>query len=103
MVPLLVLVGLLVVQAAIVGAALVTTESAARSGARAASLCDDGEAVARKAPPGWLRDGVIAAAQPAGSGDVRMQVDTRVPILFTALNLPSHVRRAATFPVTGDC
>lgn len=102
-VPAMLFAALLVVQVGVVGAVLVTTESAARAGARAQGQSCNGLQVAEQAPPGWLQD--ESTAQLAGGSDdtVTVEVRTEVPVLFTGLALPAPVTRSATFPRTGDC
>ena len=102
-VPGLLVAALLVVQVGVVGTVLVSTESAARAGARAEGQTCNGVQVAEQAPPGWLQD--ESAARRVGSPDdtVTVEVSTRVPVLFSRLALPGPVTRSATFPRTGDC
>ena len=102
-VPAMLFAALLVLQVGVVGTVLVTTESAARAGARAQGQTCNGVQVAEQAPPGWLQD--ESAAQLVGGPDdtVTVEVRTQVPVLFSGLTLPAPVTRRATFPRTGDC
>ena len=102
-VPVLLFVALLVVQVGVVGAVLVTTESAARAGARAQGQTCNGVQVAEQAPPGWLQDESTAQLTGGPADTVTVEVRTAVPVLFTGLALPAPVTRRATFPRTGDC
>lgn len=103
LVPTLLFVALLVVQVAIVGAVLVITEGAARTGARAQGAYCNGVFVAEQAPPRWLRDDSRALRLSSPTDTVTIEVRTSVPVLFSRLTIPSPVVRSATFPVTGDC
>lgn len=100
--PLMLLTGALVVQLALAGYCLVAAENAARVGARAASLCEDGSAAGQQAPPGWLRDELSVAVGSSG-GAARAEARTGVPVLFTSVQLPVTITRDAEFPLTRDC
>jgi hypothetical protein len=73
---------LIAAQAVAAGWALWTAGNAARAGARAEHVGGDGEAVARRALPGRLRDG---AEVRSGDG-VRVRV--RVPEVMPGIELP---------------
>jgi len=81
--PLLVVVGLLLWQAVVVGQAVWLSGDAARAAARASALGQDARAAARRALPGTLADGVTV--DDAGGGDVRVHV--AIPAVVGGLRL----------------
>jgi hypothetical protein len=72
LVPVLLVCSLAALQLALCGWALWSAGTAARAGARAAHVGDDGEAAARRALPGPLRGGARIEAGPPVSARVRV-------------------------------
>jgi hypothetical protein len=90
--PLVVLVGALLWQAAVAGQALWLSAAAARAAARAAAVGADADAAARGALPPRLEVGV--RVRPAGDG---VGVSVRVPSVLSSGSLFT-VRSRAAFP-----
>ena len=91
--PLVVLLGALLLQAVVAGQALWLSGAAARAAARAAAVGGDAEAAARGALPPRLEQGLRVRS--AGGGGVRVSV--RVPSVLTSGSLTTVDSRAA-FP-----
>ncbi len=83
---------LIAAQAAAVGWALWTAGNAARAGARAEHVGGDGEAAARRALPGRLRDGAAVTSEDG------IRVKVAVPSLLPGLSLGSIAAAAKLDP-----
>ena len=82
--PALVICVLIAGHALAAGWALWAAASAARAGARAQHVSGDGEAVARRALPGSLRDGARVESEDG------VRVEVRAPMLFPNVQLPAQ-------------
>ncbi len=94
--PAIVFAVLILAQGVSAGWAVWSAGNAARAGARAEEVGADGEAVARRALPGRIRDG---AEIEAGDG-VRVRV--RVPALLPGIELPRISASSRLTPESGE-
>jgi hypothetical protein len=97
--PILLLVGLAVLQTLMVAQAAVATEQAARAAARVA-MVEDGqggiEAAAAASLPSWLRP---SASTTWPSGDRhRVRVEVRVPVVVPGISATLDLHRTAEMP-----
>jgi Flp pilus assembly protein TadG len=96
MVPILVLVTILCVEAFMLAASYAAAEKAARDGARAASLGRDGHRAAAASLPGWARASQISEFPCDG---ICYRVRVRVPLIVHGLtNDRVTVTRTASMP-----
>ncbi len=104
--PLMIIAALAAWQVLIAASTANIAANAARTGSRAASLGEDGEAAALDALDDWVRDGARAEAgrnpgcdDDASDGGTRIVVCLHVPIVFPGLTVDAlQVRRAAELP-----
>lgn len=101
-VPLLVLVTIVCVQAFGIVSAMEATQRAARDGARAAAMGQDGVAAARRAVPDWVRVESVTVGAGGCGGDVCSDVVVTVPIGFPGIATVDllTVHRTAAMPRT---
>jgi pilus assembly protein CpaE len=90
-VPAVLLVGALVWQLALAGHTLWLCANAARAGARAEAVGEDGRRAARSALPRSLERGFAFERETGG----RVRVRVRVPLLLRRWRSPVHVRASA--------
>jgi uncharacterized protein (UPF0261 family) len=102
-IPLLVLVTIVCVQAFAIVSAMEATQRAARDGARAAAMGQDGPAAARRALPHWVHIESVTVGSGGGcGGDVCSDVVVKVPIGFPGIMTADlvTVQRSAAMPRT---
>lgn len=97
-VPTLLLAALIAFQLGLTGWTVVATGEAARSGARAESLGQDGHAAVRQALPGRLSAESINPSR--GGNGVRYSVTVRIPSLIPGVHLPTVTRDAVMPTIT---
>jgi pilus assembly protein CpaE len=94
MAPIVVLCGLLALQALVAGASFVNVQNAAHAGALAGALGDDPARAARQALPGWS-SGRVTASTRGHRIDVRLRPRAIVPPLASLLEVRAHARFTA--------